>query len=159
MIQKTRHPRCNHHHHCYAPYIIHCHLYPFSFIIYHFSFRASTAFSSGLLISILVSPFWNFTDNPSSIARYAYRSVGKSNNSPTAVKHEPSIMPIGGTKKPPTISPTDTKKQMANVMRDMRNVRGSSAFSFLITLAVRVIIVFLFGHFAIQGLPPFCETQ
>ena len=110
----------------------------------------SPAFSSGLLISILVSPFWNFTDNPSSIARYAYRSVGKSNNSPTAVKHEPSIMPIGGTKKPPTISPTETKKQMANVMRDMRNVRGSSAFSFLITLAVLVIIVFFFS-----GILPF----
>ena len=115
----------------------------------------SPAFSSGLLISILVSPFWNFTDNPSSIARYAYRSVGKSNNSPTAVKHEPSIMPIGGTKKPPTISPTETKKQMANVMRDMRNVRGSSAFSFLITLAVRVIIVFSFRAFCLSGFTTF----
>ena len=39
------------------------------------------------------------------------------------------MTPIGGTKKPPTIRPTDTKKQIANVMRDIRNVRGSSALS------------------------------
>jgi hypothetical protein len=43
------------------------------------------------------------------------------------------MTPIGGTKKPPTISPTDTKKHTANVMRDIRNVRGSSAFSLLKT--------------------------
>jgi hypothetical protein len=35
--------------------------------------------------------------------------------------------------KPQTISATDTKKQMANVMRDIMNVRGSSAFASLIT--------------------------
>ena len=39
------------------------------------------------------------------------------------------MTPIGGTKKPPHIRPTDTKKQIANVMRDIRNVRGSSALS------------------------------
>jgi hypothetical protein len=51
------------------------------------------------------------------------------------------MTPIGGTKKPPTINPTDTKKQIANVMRDRRKVRGSSAFSDLIFLTNLFIVV------------------
>ena len=54
------------------------------------------------------------------------------------------MTPIGGTKKPPTIRPTETKKQMANVMRDMRNVRGSSAFSFF---TARLAVIFIFFRF------------
>ena len=38
------------------------------------------------------------------------------------------MMPIGGTKKPPTISPTDTKKQMMNVILLNQNDRVPSVF-------------------------------
>ena len=75
-----------------------------------------------------VSPFWNFIFVPNSNALKAYRSVGNSINSPTAVKTEPSMMPIGGTKKPPTISPTDTKKQIMNVILLNQNDRVPSVF-------------------------------
>ena len=73
---------------------------------------------------MLESPFWNFTVRPSSTARNPYSSAGKTSSSPTAVRQEPSMTPIGGTKKPPTIRPTDTKKQIANVMRDKRKFKG-----------------------------------
>jgi hypothetical protein len=97
-----------------------------------------------------VSPFWNFTDKPSSIARKPYNRVGKSSNSPTEVNTEPSMIPIGGTKKPPIIRPTDTKKQTENVMRDSSFVFGSSAFSLFRTLAIRLFIIFLFTGCNVQ---------
>ena len=52
------------------------------------------------------------------------------------------MMPIGGTKKPPIISPTETKKQIANVMRHIKYVRGSSAFSLLIAFTAFVIFIY-----------------
>ena len=50
------------------------------------------------------------------------------------------MTPIGGTKKPPTIRPTETKKQIANVMRDIKNVRGSSALSDFKALLISIIV-------------------
>ena len=104
--------------------------------------------SSSFFISMVVSPFWNFTPSPSSMARNPYRRVGNRSNSPTAVRMEPSMTPIGGTKKPPTISPTDTKKQIANVPRLSQCWRVSSACFFSLSF-IRAIIVMPFLAFRV----------
>lgn len=47
-------------------------------------------------------------------------TVAKASNSPTAVITEPSIIPRGGTKKPPTIIPALTKRHIRNAILEKR---------------------------------------
>lgn len=50
------------------------------------------------------------------------------------------MMPIGGTKKPPMISPTETKKQMAKVTRDSQNDRVPSVSVFILLIRICVYV-------------------
>ena len=55
------------------------------------------------LTSKEVSPFWIFTDRPAAMASGSFSMKEKRIRRPTAVRTDPSMLPMGGQKKPPTI--------------------------------------------------------
>lgn len=67
---------------------------------------------SGLFTVTVVEPCETDTSEPFFIASITVASVAKANNSPTLAKIDPSITPIGGTKKLPKINPILNIKQI-----------------------------------------------
>ena len=53
------------------------------------------------------------------------------------------MTPIGGTKKPPTIRPTDTKKQMTNVSLLNQNDRVPSVLGLRMLKVIIVVLILL----------------
>lgn len=61
------------------------------------------------------SPFWIFTDLPALMASGNFPTIENMSSSPTAVSTLPSITPMGGQKKPPTISSTLNTNDIRNM--------------------------------------------